>query len=77
MTYPVFDTSRIPESIDSHSGVVTCEACGCRLEPVVSDGALSWYHFSPMAGRDARGDRVACADAPHDGHGRARSVAAA
>ena len=31
----------------------------------------TYRHFAPMAGRDARGDKVACADADHDRQGRA------
>jgi hypothetical protein len=72
MSYPAFDTSHIAESGESPIGLVTCSSCGCRLDPTVDDGALSWYHFAPMAGRDARGCQVACADSAHDGHGRAR-----
>jgi len=73
MTYPAFDTSNLTDAVESHPGLVTCSSCGCRLDATVDDGALSWYHFSPMAGRDARGCLVACADAAHDGHGQARS----
>ena len=73
MTYPAFNFSHTGESIEPHAGLVTCSACGCRLDAIVDDGALSWYHFSPMGGRDARGCLVACADAAHDGHGQARS----
>lgn len=43
---------------------VTCVACGCRLERR-ADGR--WWHFSPAAGRDARGCIVACAELPHYG----------
>ena len=49
---------------------VTCAACGCRLA-ATSD---AWFHFNPLAGRDARGCRIACADAAHDATGRAISV---
>jgi hypothetical protein len=35
----------------------------------------AWFHFNPIAGRDARGCRVACADAAHDSTGRAVSIA--
>jgi hypothetical protein len=51
-------------------GPVTCAACGCRLT-VTGD---AWFHFNPLAGRDARGCRIACADAAHDPTGRAISV---
>ena len=73
MTYPAFDTSHLAETDATPSGLVTCTSCGCRLDPIVDDGALSWYHFSPMSGRDARGCVVACADTAHDGRGRARA----
>ena len=49
---------------------VTCAACGCRL----AASGEAWFHFNPLAGRDARGCRVACADAAHDVTGRAISV---
>jgi hypothetical protein len=52
-------------------GPVTCAACGCRL----SASGDAWYHFRPMGGRDARGCRIACADAAHDASGRAISLA--
>ena len=41
---------------------VTCAACGCRL----TENGDAWFHFNPLAGRDARGCRVGCADAAHD-----------
>jgi hypothetical protein len=68
MTYPAFDTSGITEAAESNTGPVTCASCGCRLERS-TDGA--WFHFAPIAGRDARGCRVACADSAHDASGRA------
>ena len=71
MTYPVFDTTGLSEAVHSASGPVTCSTCGCRLELAADRG--SWVHFSPMGGRDARGCRVACADAAHDASGRAMS----
>ena len=49
---------------------VTCAACGCRLAATGD----AWFHFNPLAGRDARGCRIACADAAHDATGRAISV---
>jgi hypothetical protein len=49
---------------------VTCAACGCRL----SATGDAWFHFNPLAGRDARGCRVSCADSAHDTTGRAISV---
>jgi hypothetical protein len=50
---------------------VTCASCGCRL----AQTGEAWFHFNPIAGRDARGCRVACADAAHDSTGRAVSIA--
>ena len=67
MTYPAYDTTGIAGA-EIRSGVVTCEACGCRLQRATAD---TYRHFAPMAGRDARGDKVACADADHDRQGRA------
>jgi hypothetical protein len=55
---------------DGQLSVVTCVACGCRLQPDVSgDGA--WRHFGALGGRDARSHRTGCVDAPHDALGRA------
>jgi hypothetical protein len=56
---------------DGRGAPVTCEACGCRLQAVGHAGAEAWFHFNPLAGRDARGCRVDCADAAHDADGRA------
>jgi hypothetical protein len=56
---------------DGASAPVTCASCGCRL----AQTGEAWFHFNPIAGRDARGCRVACADAAHDSTGRAVSVA--
>ncbi len=53
---------------DSRSGPVTCATCGCRLE--ATGRADVWRHFSPLAGRDARGCRVDCVDLEHDASGR-------
>jgi hypothetical protein len=47
---------------DGRGAPVTCASCGCRL---VASGE-AWFHFSPLGGRDARGCRIACADAAHD-----------
>lgn len=55
---------------DARQAPVTCAACGCRLQGVGPDGNQAWFHFRPIAGRDARGDRVDCADAAHDALGR-------
>ena len=59
---------------EGHPAPVTCQACGCRLEPV-GDEAVAWFHFGRLSGRDARGDRIACIDAPHDAEGRAALAA--
>jgi hypothetical protein len=67
MTYPAFDISGIAD-VEAHDGPVTCAACGCRLQPAA--GHQGWIHFLPMAGSDARGCRVECADAVHDRLGR-------
>ena len=52
---------------EGRSAPVTCASCGCRLD---ADGD-AWFHFNPLAGRDARGCRVECAEAAHDASGRA------
>jgi hypothetical protein len=54
-----------------HAAPVTCATCGCRLTPT---GDV-WFHFNPIGGRDARGCRIACADAAHDASGRTVSLA--
>jgi len=51
---------------DGRDAPVTCAACGCRLQAVGPEGAEAWFHFGPIAGRDARGCRVDCADMAHD-----------
>ena len=55
---------------------MTCAACGCRLERSTVNGVSAWFHFAPMAGRDARGCKVDCANEAHDGQGRALVAAA-
>ena len=72
MSYPAFDTNGIAGALEPRTGPVTCASCGCRLQQ--ADGRPAWFHFAPMAGRDARGCRVECADAAHDAHGRAASA---
>jgi hypothetical protein len=49
---------------------VTCATCGCRLEASGTADAAPWFHFGRLGGRDARGDRPACLDAPHDRSGQ-------
>ena len=56
---------------DGRDAPVTCASCGCRLEAT----GEAWFHFNPISGRDARGCRIACADAAHDAAGRAIAVA--
>jgi hypothetical protein len=56
---------------DGRAAPVTCSECGCRLQAVGHPGAEAWFHFNPLAGRDARGCRVGCADQAHDAAGRA------
>ena len=56
---------------DGQGAPVTCSACGCRL----TAAGDAWFHFNPIAGRDARGCRIGCADAAHDASGRAIAVA--
>lgn len=70
MTYPVFESTGMPGR-ESAGGPVTCSSCGCRLERNSANGVAAWYHFAPMAGRDARGCKVGCANDAHDAHGRA------
>ncbi len=64
-------SSRPPAVRAGHGAPVTCAACGCRLAPT---GEV-WFHFDPIAGRDARGCRIGCADAAHDARGRLIAVA--
>ncbi|HET9757907.1 MAG TPA: hypothetical protein VFP66_15490 [Candidatus Limnocylindrales bacterium] len=56
---------------DGAGAPVTCSSCGCRLFQT----GEAWFHFNPLGGRDARGCRVACADAAHDATGRPVSIA--
>ena len=75
MTYPVFDTNGIAGHQPA-GGPVTCSSCGCRLERSTSNGVSAWYHFTPMAGRDARGCKIGCANEAHDARGRALAATA-
>jgi hypothetical protein len=59
-----------PAVRDGRSAPVVCASCGCRLQAVGHAGAEAWFHFTPLAGRDARGCRVDCADAAHGADGR-------
>ena len=67
MTYPAYDTTGI-QGAELRTGPGTCIACGCRLQRASAD---TYRHFSPMAGRDARGCKIDCADDAHDAKGRA------
>jgi hypothetical protein len=60
------ELQRILAVRDGHAAPVTCASCGCRL---VVAGEVG-FHFNPLAGRDARGCRVTCANAAHDLSGR-------
>lgn len=71
MIHPSEPELRRPLAVRGGQGApVTCAACGCRLAATGD----AWFHFNPIGGRDARGCRVACADAAHDTSGRAISV---
>jgi hypothetical protein len=61
---------------DGQAAPVTCGSCGCRLEYAGPSGTEAWFHYGRMGGRDARGCRVACIDAPHDAHGRPPAIPA-
>ncbi len=54
---------------DGQLTVVTCRACGCRLQPDTSTGD-AWRHFGALGGRDARSHLTSCVDLPHDALGR-------
>lgn len=56
---------------DGQLAAVTCAACGCRLESSGTADEAPWFHFGRLGGRDARGCRTACVDAPHDRGGSA------
>ncbi|MFI5261805.1 MAG: hypothetical protein ACHQZR_04565 [Candidatus Limnocylindrales bacterium] len=78
MMYPSDPGPRLSHGVrDGQQGPVTCTACGCRLQASSLAGETTWQHFSPMAGRDARGCLVACADAAHDASGRPIAYVAA
>jgi len=71
MLHPSDPELRRPTAVRGGQGApVTCAACGCRLAATGD----TWFHFNPLGGRDARGCRIACADAAHDATGRAISV---
>ena len=71
MLHPSDPELRRPLAVRGGQGApVTCASCGCRLAAT----GETWFHFNPLGGRDARGCRVACAEAAHDATGRAISV---
>jgi hypothetical protein len=72
MIHPSDPEFRVMAVRDGRGGPVTCANCGCRLASVNDD---TYAHFNPLGGRDARGCRVACADAIHDRDGRPVSIA--
>ena len=59
---------------DGQLSVVTCEACGCRLQADPS-GDGTWRHFGALGGRDARSHTTPCVELPHDARGRAAVAA--
>ncbi len=72
MIHPTDSAARPVVAVrDGRGAPVTCAACGCRLQAVGHSGDEAWFHFNPLAGRDARGCRVDCADAAHDASGQA------
>ena len=54
---------------DGQFTVVTCQACGCRLQADASTDD-AWRHFGALGGRDARSHRIPCVDLAHDALGR-------
>lgn len=67
MLHPPDSDLRRPLAVrDGHGAPVTCATCGCRLQAIGTPRASAWFHFNPLAGRDARGCLVPCADAAHD-----------
>jgi hypothetical protein len=56
---------------DGQLAPVTCAACGCRLEASGTADEAPWFHFGRLGGRDARGCRPVCVEAPHDRGGLA------
>ncbi len=67
MIHPSDPETRRPVAVrDGHGAPVTCSACGCRLRAGTADNDIAWFHFNPLGGRDARGCKVECVDAPHD-----------
>ena len=64
------DDLRSPPAVrDGQLSVVTCAACGCRLQASAVDGG-GWRHFGVLGGRDARSHRTECVELPHNASGR-------
>jgi hypothetical protein len=71
MIHPFDPTLRRYDAVrDGRAAPVTCSACGCRLDLSETSTGVAWAHFNPIAGRDARGCVVACADASHSADGQ-------
>ena len=68
------DLRNQPAVRDGQRAVVTCAACGCRLQ-ADSTEAGAWRHFGALGGRDARSHRTACVDLVHDAFGRVALLA--
>ena len=65
---------RFAAVLDRHHAILRgafIEAAGTE----VSTEGDAFFHFNPLGGRDARGCRVACADAAHAADGRPIAVA--
>jgi len=78
MTLELNPQSRQEQAVrDGQITVVTCAACGCRLEASGTADDAPWFHFGRMGGRDARGDNPPCVEAPHDRSGRPIDLLAA
>ena len=72
MSLEINELPRVQRAVrDGQIAPVTCTACGCRLEASGTADEAPWFHFGRLGGRDARGCRTACIEAPHDLTGRA------
>jgi hypothetical protein len=76
MIHPSDSVMHFASVRDGRLAPVTCASCGCRLTRLSDEEAGAWVHFSPIAGRDARGCVVDCADLPHDALGEPFPLAA-
>ena len=68
------DSQTPPAVRDGQRTVVTCQACGGRLQPDPA-GNGTWRHFGALGGRDARSHTTPCVELPHDALGRAAVAA--